>query len=74
VINIVSVENCMSRLRVMVNDGKIVNEEMLRATGCSGIIRADETNIQIVFGTTVGIVRDAVKKEMTKQLNSNANK
>lgn len=62
--NIKSVDNCMSRLRVIIINKNLVNEDMLKATGCSGIVRPDNENIQIIYGTTVGIIKNAVKKEI----------
>ncbi len=65
--NIKLVDCCMSRLRVTLVNMGLVDEKVLNATGCSGIIKADQENIQIVYGTSVGMIRDAVKKEITKQ-------
>ncbi len=65
--NIIEVDCCMSRLRVQLHDTRIVNDATLNATGCLGIIKLDERNIQVVYGTTVGMIKDAVKKELIKQ-------
>lgn len=65
--NIKTVDCCMSRLRVTLVSMEAVNEPILKATGCSGIIKPDETNIQVVYGTTVGMIKDAVKKEILRQ-------
>lgn len=65
--NMKSVDCCMSRLRVTVFDMKKIEEDVLRATGCNGIVKPGNENIQIVYGTTVGMIKDAVKKEMKRQ-------
>lgn len=57
----------MSRLRVTVTDSSLVDEEIISSTGCHGIIRPDQQNVQIVYGTTVGMIRDAVRKEIKRQ-------
>lgn len=66
--NLKTVDCCMSRLRVTVADPDLIDEGVLNTTGCSAIIRPDRENIQIVYGTTVGMIRDAVRKEMKRQL------
>lgn len=64
--NILVVDNCMSRLRVTVEDMTQVDETVLKSTGCLGIVKPDATNIQIVYGTTVNIIRESVNKELKK--------
>lgn len=58
--NIVDVDNCISRLRVEVKDGKIVNEDMIKKTKPNGIVRPNENNVQIVFGGRVTKMRNIV--------------
>lgn len=65
--NIETVDCCMSRRRVTVTDSSLVDEEIISSTGCHGIIRPDQQNVQIVYGTTVGMIRDAVRKEIKRQ-------
>lgn len=62
--NIVEVDSCMSRLRVEIKDESKINEEVLRRTGCAGIVRPDSQNIQIIYGTTAGLLKNAVNKEL----------
>lgn len=64
--NMITVENCMSRLRVRVVDMSLVDEALLKTTGCMGIVKPDDENIQVVYGTTVGMIREAVNKELKK--------
>lgn len=65
--NIKTVDCCMSRLRVTVADMSKVDETILKATGCAGIVKPDNENIQVIYGTTVGLIRDAVRKEIKRQ-------
>lgn len=58
--NIEKVENCISRLRVDLKDSKLVDKEMLRESGCSGIYFPSESHIHVVFGPQVEFVRNAV--------------
>jgi maltose/glucose PTS system EIICB component len=63
--NILEVDSCMSRLRVRLQDGTKVNEALLKTTGCSGIIKPSEHTIQVVYGTTVSIIHESVKKQLS---------
>lgn len=62
--NISTVDCCYSRLRVSLNDIALVDEKIIKATGSLGYIPVDDTNIQIVYGTTVDTIRNAVKKQL----------
>ncbi|MDT3428329.1 PTS system arbutin-like IIC component [Paenibacillus forsythiae] len=59
--NIETVDNCFSRLRIKVTDAGIVDELGLKGTGAAGVIKNGE-NIQVVYGTKVNGVRNAVDK------------
>ncbi len=59
--NIVSVENCMTRLRVVVSDHKIIDEKTLKNTGASGFVKPTPENIQIVYGLKVDQIASDVK-------------
>ncbi|HCL5074680.1 TPA: PTS transporter subunit EIIC [Salmonella enterica] len=60
--NIINVDCCYSRLRVSVNDASLIDEQIIQATGSLGFVPIDEKNVQIVYGTTVDTIRNAVKK------------
>lgn len=64
--NIKEVDSCMSRLRVEVIDGSKVSEEILKKTGCNGVVRPDKNNVQVIYGTTVGLIKKTVIKELNK--------
>lgn len=51
--NIVEIDNCISRLRLVLKDTSIVNNALLKKTGSLGIIKINENNIQVVYGTKV---------------------
>lgn len=59
--NIVSIDNCATRLRIEVRDSNLVNEAALKAIGAKGVVRLNPTNIQIIVGTKVEFVADAIK-------------
>lgn len=51
--NILEIDNCISRLRLVLKDTSIVNDALLKRTGSLGIIKINENNIQVVYGTKV---------------------
>ena len=59
--NILTVNNCISRLRVDLKDMSLVNEEILKKTGSMGIVKPSETHIHVIYGPQVQSVADAVK-------------
>ena len=64
--NIGLVENCITRLRVDINDNKKIDRDLLMKTGCSGIFFPTNKHIHIVFGPLVEFVKNAVDEEMKK--------
>ena len=62
--NIKSVDNCITRLRVVVTDDSLIDEALLMTTGCAGLIKVGGGNIQVVYGPRVEQVTGAVKMVM----------
>ena len=60
--NIITVNNCISRLRVDVKDMSLVNEEELKKTGSMGIVKPSETHIQVIYGPKVEQVAYSVRE------------
>lgn len=61
--NILSVENCFSRLRVEVKDNTIIDEAALKGTGAAGIVKKG-TSVQVVYGLSVTKMRTLVDDAM----------
>ena len=51
--NIVEIDNCISRLRLVLKDSKIVDEKLLKKTGSLGLIKVSDTQVQVVYGAKV---------------------
>lgn len=66
--NIVSVENCVTRLRIDLNDMHIVDKEKLKESGTSGVFFPGKNHIHIVFGPNVEFVKNAVDRELRGEL------
>ena len=58
--NITSIDNCTTRLRLQVKDTSLVDQDMIKKTGVPGQKLIDETNYQVIVGTEVQFVADAL--------------
>lgn len=56
--NIVSLDNCITRLRLSVRDMSIVDDAKLKAFRALGVVKLNEHNLQVVIGTQVQSVKD----------------
>ncbi|MGC6176742.1 glucose PTS transporter subunit IIA [Lacrimispora sp. 38-1] len=54
--NIASVDCCATRLRCTVTDGNLVNDDVLKATGASGVVHKGN-GVQIIYGPRVTIIK-----------------
>ena len=61
--NIQSLDNCVTRLRLVVEDMDKVNEKVLKEQ-CRvlGVVKLDEHNLQVVIGPQVGILKSQIEK------------
>ena len=62
--NVVSVDNCITRLRLEVKDRLLVDEAKIKTSGAAGVIRPGKTAVQVVIGPKVQFVADEFKKLM----------
>lgn len=58
--NITSIDNCTTRLRLQVKDTGAVNVDKIKASGVPGVKVIDKENIQVIVGTEVQFVADAL--------------
>lgn len=58
--NIVSVESCITRLRVQLKDLSLIDEERILSTGVSGIVKIGSNNLQIIVGPKVDFIVDSM--------------
>ena len=64
--NIVSLDNCITRLRLEVKDNEAVQDAGLMAAGAKGVIRPGKNSVQVVIGLKVQSVADALR-DMIKE-------
>ncbi|MQS75714.1 PTS N-acetylglucosamine transporter subunit IIABC [Lactobacillus halodurans] len=60
--NISVIDNCTTRLRLQLKDTSKANKSQIMSAGVAGVNVLDKVNIQIVVGTEVQFVADALKK------------
>ena len=60
--NIVSLDNCITRLRLEVKDYTQVDEKKIKSAGVAGVIRPSKTSVQVIVGTKVQFVADEMAK------------
>lgn len=60
--NVVSVDNCVTRLRVEVKDMDKVDKNKIKSTGVPGINVVGATSIQVIVGTNVQFVADEIHR------------
>lgn len=58
--NIVSVDSCITRLRVEVKNMQLINEEKIISTGVNGIVKIGKTGLQAIIGTRVDFIVEAM--------------
>lgn len=65
--NIVELENCATRLRMEVADVSKVDDTALKRAGAAGTMKPGGTSVQVVYGTNVQFVKDAMEQIMAGQ-------
>ena len=58
--NIVSLDNCATRLRLELKDVSLADEKRLKAAGAKGTIKAGKNGLQVIIGLKVQAVADAL--------------
>ncbi|KKB04481.1 N-acetylglucosamine-specific PTS transporter subunit IIBC [Pantoea anthophila] len=64
--NLTSIDACITRLRLNVNDSAQVNESVAKRLGASGVIRLNKQSVQIIVGTQAEGIASAMKKVLAK--------
>lgn len=62
--NIDTIDACITRLRLTVNDVSKVDKAELKRLGAAGILDAGNGNLQVVFGTESEMLKDEILKLM----------
>lgn len=60
--NVKSLDNCITRLRLEINDYTKVDEKKIKSAGVAGVMRPSKNSVQVIVGTKVQFVADEMKK------------
>lgn len=60
--NVKSLDNCITRLRLEINDYTKVDEKKIKSAGVAGVMRPSKNAVQVIVGTKVQFVADEMKK------------
>ncbi|TCP30200.1 PTS system N-acetylglucosamine-specific IIA component (Glc family) /PTS system N-acetylglucosamine-specific IIB component (Glc family) /PTS system N-acetylglucosamine-specific IIC component (Glc family) [Scopulibacillus darangshiensis] len=67
--NLTNIDNCATRLRLNVNDSSSVDEGALKRHGARGVMKINKKNVQVIVGTNVEFVADALKRLVHSSVN-----
>ena len=59
--NIVSLDNCATRLRVSVKNGDLVDEALLKQSGAAGVIKKG-SGVQVIYGPQVSVIKSELEE------------
>lgn len=59
--NIISIDACITRLRLLVNEENLIIDSELKELGAIGVIRLGKGNVHVVFGTESEQIRESIK-------------
>ena len=59
--NVLSVDHCITRLRLEVKEMSRTDEKVIRSSGAAGVIRPGKNALQVVIGTSVQFVAEELK-------------
>ena len=60
--NVETIDNCITRLRLVIKDYTKVDEKKIKSAGVAGVIRPSQKDVQVIIGTKVQFVADEFKK------------
>ena len=60
--NVTSIDNCITRLRLVIKDYTKVDEKKIKSAGVAGVVRPSQKDVQVIIGTKVQFVADEFKK------------
>ncbi|MDB5053814.1 MAG: sugar transporter [Bacilli bacterium] len=64
--NIVGIDACITRLRLILIDERLINDNLLKELGSSGVMRLGKGVVQVIFGVQSELIKDAIVKLMVQ--------
>ena len=71
--NVAQLDACITRLRLGLFDGTLVNENALKSLGAAGTMNAGGGNVQVVFGPESDSIKEEIQKLITSDKANLAN-
>ncbi|WP_426325838.1 N-acetylglucosamine-specific PTS transporter subunit IIBC [Microbacterium sp. E-13] len=68
--NILELENCATRLRMEIDDVSKVDDTALKRAGAAGTMKPGGKSVQVVYGTNVQFVKDAMEQIMSGRVDA----
>jgi len=68
--NIIDTDACITRLRMHVKSSSQLKDEVFLRLGAKGVIRPNNTSIQVVLGTKAEKIADAIQVQLSKGFNN----
>lgn len=62
--NLISIDACTTRLRLMVQDSKNINKQSLKFLGAKGVIAPSLESLQVILGPTADIVASEIREAL----------
>ncbi|TXK86189.1 PTS sugar transporter [Paenibacillus sp. N3.4] len=59
--NILSIDACITRLRLLVHEESLISDSELKELGAIGVIRLGKGNVHVVFGTESEQIRESIQ-------------
>lgn len=66
--NIITLENCFTRVRVTLKDRSIVQKDKFKALGAQGVVEPGENGVQVIFGPASEKIVGNMKKVMSGEM------
>ncbi len=62
--NIINLDNCVTRLRLQLEDKQLIDKETLKKAGALAVVELDKHNVQVVIGAQVQTVKSGIEDIM----------
>lgn len=60
--NVISIDNCITRLRLEIKDSSAIDEKTILSSGAKGVIKVARKAVQVVIGAEVQLVADELNR------------
>ncbi|MGL4999397.1 MAG: maltose/glucose-specific PTS transporter subunit IIBC [Cetobacterium sp.] len=60
--NIVNLDSCITRLRLVVKDANLIDSQALKIAGAVNVVKLSDTNVQVIIGPKVQVLKKQLQK------------